>query len=153
MARRATTWSPRRKQQQGSPRVVPIAGVILVSQKLTKSVSVTGAVATGDRVILRGYSRKNERMQVWRMRNGIYINLKNDDRRRLTVLARDRNATHKHVWRAEIVLLSADGVGTNEIMRRNGKSKTCVWRWQERFMQEGYDGLLRDKNGLRASGR
>jgi len=30
-------------------------------------------------------------------------------------------------------------------MRRTGKSKTCVWRWQERFMQEGYDGLLRDK--------
>src|ERR1039458_2507384 len=52
---------------------------------------------------------------------------------------------HKHVWRAEIVLLSADGIGTNEIMRRTGKSKTCVWRWQERFMQEGYDGLLRDK--------
>ena len=41
--------------------------------------------------------------------------------------------------------VSADGVGTNEIMRRTGKSKTCVWRWQERFMQEGYDGLLRDK--------
>ena len=30
-------------------------------------------------------------------------------------------------------------------MRRTGKSKTCVWRWQERFMQEGHDGLLRDK--------
>ena len=29
--------------------------------------------------------------------------------------------------------------------RRTGKSKTCVWRWQERFMQEGVDGLLRDK--------
>jgi transposase len=43
------------------------------------------------------------------------------------------------------VLLSGAGVGTNEIMRRTGKSKTCVWRWQERFMQEGYDGLLRDK--------
>jgi DDE superfamily endonuclease/Homeodomain-like domain len=25
------------------------------------------------------------------------------------------------------------------------KSKTCVWRWQERFMQAGYDGLLHDK--------
>ena len=37
------------------------------------------------------------------------------------------------------------GVGTNEIMRRTGKSKTCVWRWQERFMEEGVDGLLRDK--------
>ena len=35
--------------------------------------------------------------------------------------------------------------GTNGIDRRTGKSKTCVWRWQERFAQEGYDGLLRDK--------
>jgi transposase len=43
------------------------------------------------------------------------------------------------------VLLTADGVGTNEIMRQTGKSKTCVWRWQERFIEEGVDGLLRDK--------
>jgi transposase len=84
-------------------------------------------------------------MQVWRMRTGISIFLKPVDRRRLSTVVRDRNAPHKHVWRAEIVLLSADGVGTNEIMRRTGKSKTCVWRWQERFMQAGYDGLLRDK--------
>ena len=41
--------------------------------------------------------------------------------------------------------MSAVGVGTNEIMRQTGKSKTCVWRWQERFMQAGYDALLRDK--------
>ena len=79
------------------------------------------------------------------MRTGISITLKPADRRRLKALARDRNTPHKHVWRAEIVLLSADGIGTNEIMRQTGKSKTCVWRWQERFMQEGYDGLLRDK--------
>ena len=79
------------------------------------------------------------------MRTGISITLKPADRRRLKALARDRNTPHKHVWRAEIVLLSANGVGTNEIMRQTGKSKTCVWRWQERFMQEGYDGLLRDK--------
>jgi transposase len=84
-------------------------------------------------------------MRVWRMRTGISISLKPADRRRLAALARDRNAPHKHVWRAGIVLLSADGVGTNEIMRQTGKSKTCVWRWQERFMLEGYDGLLRDK--------
>jgi transposase len=30
-------------------------------------------------------------------------------------------------------------------LRETGKSKTRVWRWQERFMQEGYDGLLHDK--------
>ena len=43
------------------------------------------------------------------------------------------------------MLLSADGVGTNEIMRQTGTSKTCVWRWQQRFMEEGVSGLLRDK--------
>jgi transposase len=49
------------------------------------------------------------------------------------------------VWRAQIVLLSAEGLGTSAIMRETGESKTCVWRWQERFVAEGVDGLLRDK--------
>src|SRR6202011_3056165 len=79
------------------------------------------------------------------MRNGISITVSRSDRRRLQALVADRNASQKHVWRAEIVLLTADGLGTNEIMRRTAKSKTCVWRWQERFMEEGFDGLLRDK--------
>jgi transposase len=42
-------------------------------------------------------------------------------------------------------LLSAEGGGTNAIMRETGKSKTCVWHWQERFCAEGVGGLLRDK--------
>jgi hypothetical protein len=29
--------------------------------------------------------------------------------------------------------LTAAGLGTVAIMRRTGKSKTCVWRWQERL--------------------
>jgi len=57
----------------------------------------------------------------------------------------DRNAPQKHAWRAKVVLLSAEGLGTHAIMQQTGKSKTCVWRWQERFMQEGVAGLLRDK--------
>src|SRR3546814_14736524 len=79
------------------------------------------------------------------MRTGTSIEVSPSDRRRLAALAGDRNAAQKHVWRAAIVLLSADGVGTVEIMRRTGKSKTCVWRWQDRFAAEGFDGLLRDK--------
>ncbi|MCK5361854.1 MAG: IS630 family transposase, partial [Gammaproteobacteria bacterium] len=79
------------------------------------------------------------------MRPGITISLSPAERRRLEALVRDRNTVQKHVWRAEIVLLSAEGIGTNEIMRRTGKSKTCVWRWQERFAEQGYEGLLRDK--------
>jgi transposase len=79
------------------------------------------------------------------MRTGISITVSPFDRHRLRKLVRDRNAAQKHAWRAEIVLLTADGLGTVEIMRRTGKSKTCVWRWQERFAEEGYEGLLRDK--------
>jgi len=79
------------------------------------------------------------------MRAGNSLSVSSADLRRLKALIHDRNAPQKHVWRAEIVLLTADGVGTNAIMRRTGKSKTCVWRWQERFMEEGFDGLLRDK--------
>ncbi len=79
------------------------------------------------------------------MRTGITFEVSSADRLRLERLARDRNAPQKHVWRAWIILLSADGFGTTSIMRRTGKSKTCVWRWQERFMAEGVDGLLRDK--------
>src|SRR5688500_6241656 len=79
------------------------------------------------------------------MRPGISVTVTAADRRRLEAIAGDRNSPQKHVWRAEIVLLIADGLGTVEIMRRAGKSKTCVWRWQERFAQEGVEGLWRDK--------
>jgi transposase len=79
------------------------------------------------------------------MRTGISFTVSPIDRQRLMALIKDRNAPQKHVWRAEIILLSADGAGTVEIMRQTGKSKTCVWRWQERFAAEGFEGLLRDK--------
>jgi transposase len=79
------------------------------------------------------------------MRTGISVTLSSSDRQRLEAVIGNRNTAQKHVWRAAIVLLSADGVGTTEIMRQTGTSKTCVWRWQERFMHEGVDGLLRDK--------
>jgi transposase len=79
------------------------------------------------------------------MRTGISFTVSPTVRRRLRAVIAERNAPQKHVWRAQIVLLSANGAGTNTIMRQTGKSKTCVWRWQQRFMDEGFDGLLRDK--------
>ncbi|MBV9824965.1 MAG: IS630 family transposase [Alphaproteobacteria bacterium] len=79
------------------------------------------------------------------MRAGIIVDVSAAARRRLEAIVADRNSPQKQVWRARIVLLSADGLGTVEIMRRTGKSKTCLWRWQERFMQAGVEGLLRDK--------
>jgi len=79
------------------------------------------------------------------MRKNVVVDASAADRARLEAVVTNRNSPQKHVWRARIVLLTADGLGTVEIMRRTGKSKTCVWRWQERFMAAGVDGLLRDK--------
>jgi len=76
------------------------------------------------------------------------VNVTSEDRLRLEAVVADRNAPQKHVWRANIILATADGCGTGEIMRRSGRSKPVVWRWQERFMREGVDGLLRDKTRL-----
>lgn len=79
------------------------------------------------------------------MRSGVSISVSAADRRRLDAIAADRSTPQKHVWRARIVLLTAGGLGTNAIMAATGKSKTCVWRWQERFMAAGVDGFLQDK--------
>lgn len=79
------------------------------------------------------------------MRTGISITLCDADRRRLEALLADRNTPQKHVWRARIVLMSADGFGTAAIMAATETAKTTVWRWQARFMAEGVDGLLHDK--------
>jgi transposase len=67
------------------------------------------------------------------------------DRDRLERIVADRNSPQKHVWRARIILATADGCGTAEVMRRAGVSKPSVWRWQRRFMEAGTDGLVRDK--------
>ena len=84
-------------------------------------------------------------MRIYGMRTGISICVTAKDRRRLAAITGDRNSPQKHAWRAKIILLTAAGVGTNGIAEAVSKDKTCVWRWQERFMREGVDGLLRDK--------
>ncbi|TWI20397.1 Homeodomain-like domain-containing protein, partial [Mesorhizobium tianshanense] len=80
------------------------------------------------------------------MRSDISFTVSSAERRRLNAITANPKSPQKHVWRARIVLLSGDGVGTTAIMAETGKSKTCVWRWQERFMHEGVDGLLCDRS-------
>jgi Homeodomain-like domain len=66
-------------------------------------------------------------------------------------IAQRAERPQKHVWRARVVLLTAEGVGTRAIMRETSKSKTCVWRWQERFADEALKGCCATRRGLRAS--
>lgn len=80
------------------------------------------------------------------MRTGITFDVTPADRVRLEAIVAAGSSPQKHVWRARSILMSGDGFGTVAIMEETGKSKTCVWRWQERFMSEGVDGLLRDKS-------
>jgi len=87
------------------------------------------------------------------MRAGIVVPVTPVDRHRLEAIVADRCAPQKHVWRAQIILATADGCGTAEIMRRSGKAKPVVWRWQARFMEQGVDGLLRDKTTGAEDGR
>ena len=55
----------------------------------------------------------------------------------------DRNTRAKVVWRARIVLGSADGESVKAVARATGKSKPCVWRWQRRFAEDARRRPLR----------
>ena len=87
-------------------------------------------------------------MRLLVMRKGISITVTPADRVRLQSIIRDRNSPQKHVWRARIIVLTADGNGTTAITRAVGKGKTVVWRWQERFIHKGVEGLTREDPAL-----
>ena len=72
------------------------------------------------------------------------IELSAGDRERLEGIVNNPRSLQKHVWRARIVLALGSGRGLAETMRRTGMSKPTVWRWWDRFLAEGVDGLLRD---------
>src|SRR5919112_528055 len=67
------------------------------------------------------------------------------DRERLLAIVADRNRPHKHIQRARIILHSAERLPVLEVARRAGVSRPAVWRWQQRYAEEGIEGLLRDK--------
>src|SRR5215471_19050604 len=89
----------------------------------------------------------------WGMRNGVEVRLKPGDRERLEAVLADRNSPQKHVWRARIILATAEGCGTTEVMRRAGVSKPCVWRWQRRFMESGSTGWCMTRHASPAKRR
>jgi transposase len=67
------------------------------------------------------------------------------DRERLLAIAGDRSRPLEHVQRARIILLSAERFPVLRVARQAGVSRPAVWRWQQRYGEEGIDGLLRDK--------
>ena len=79
------------------------------------------------------------------MAQAVYIILRPADRKRLTAAVSDRNRQRKHIARAQEILASAEGGPVQQIAAQLGVNRPMVWRWQQRFAEEGVDGLLRDK--------
>jgi transposase len=72
------------------------------------------------------------------------IVLSEEDRERLERIKTDPHSILKHVLRATIILHLGDGLTLSQTMRATGMSKPTVWRWWDRFLVEGVDGLLYD---------
>jgi transposase len=79
------------------------------------------------------------------MAQTVCILLGAEDRTRLSAIIGDRNRPQKHVQRAKIIFVSDERLPALEVSRWAGVSRPAVWRWQQRFAEEGVDGLLRDK--------
>jgi len=94
-----------------------------------------------------------EAVQAHIMRAGIVDNVTPADRYRLEAIIGDRNAPQKHIWHAKLILATADGCGTAEIIRRSSKVKPVVRRWHTRFMAEGVAGLIATRRANLASRR
>ena len=70
-----------------------------------------------------GNSLKDSRVRVCGMHERTNIRLSRADRSKLEAVVADRNSPQKHVWRAKIVLLTADGRGTAEIMQATARPR------------------------------
>ena len=82
------------------------------------------------------------------MAQTVCILLGDEDRKQLAAIIGDRNRPQKHVQRARIVHLSAERLSVLAVARQTGASRPAVWRWQQRFAEEGVEGLLRDKTRI-----
>ena len=58
--------------------------------------------------------------------------------------ARRQTATRREVFRAQIVVLAADGLRNDEIAERLRTVRTTVSRWRKRFVEDR-DAGLRDR--------
>ncbi|MDE3114801.1 MAG: IS630 family transposase [Pseudomonadota bacterium] len=67
------------------------------------------------------------------------------DRAQLEAVVANRKALHKHVQRAKLILESAGRAPVQRIAAAVGISRPMVWRWQQRFAEDGAEGLLHDK--------
>lgn len=74
-------------------------------------------------------------------RSPFLIELTPEERSELERRARRQTATRREVFRAQVVVLAADGLRNDEIAERLGTVRTTVSRWRKRFFEDRAAGL------------
>ena len=69
------------------------------------------------------------------------IILSDQEHEQLTSIVRSRSLPHGLVTRAQIVLMAAEGVTSNEIAKKVALSAQSVCKWRQRYLQQGILGL------------
>ena len=69
------------------------------------------------------------------------LELTADEHTQLRSLAASRTLPHALVWRAKLVLWSAEGQSNSQIAERLGWTKATVGKWQQRFLGHRLSGL------------
>src|SRR5215218_1488118 len=82
------------------------------------------------------------------------VRLGPDERAELEAWLRAPTSEQRHVFRARIVLMAAEGLSTRAIARDLGTMPRTVSHWRIRFAEEGLSGLDdRPRPGGRASAK
>ena len=69
------------------------------------------------------------------------IILSDQEHEQLTSIVRSRSLPHGLVTRAQIVLMAAEGVTSNEVAKKVGLSAQSVCKWRQRYLQQRISGL------------
>jgi putative transposase len=69
------------------------------------------------------------------------IVLSDQEHEHLSSIVRSRSLPHGLVTRAQIVLMAAEGVTSNEIAEILGFSPQSICKWRQRYVQQGISGL------------
>lgn len=74
-------------------------------------------------------------------RIGNPIKLTMAEKEELLTMSRSRKLERRYVERADVILLSEQGLSMDRIVEQTGLSKPVVNKWRQRFRQLGIDGL------------
>ncbi len=82
----------------------------------------------------------------------IPVNLNVQEKQKLQRMVKSRTSSPRLVMRSQIVLLASTHIPNGEIARQLKINKTTVGLWRNRYVEEGLEGLLKDRTRGRHHG-